>query len=388
MIRQGKEKSVVVLVSALPPPHHGMTVFYEALLRSSFVDAFNIHHIDTSDKRNLDNVGALDIRNVVLGFKNLAELAYACFRYRPEIVYVPNAQNTLGFLRDGLFILIAAITSNARIIMHFHGGDAFQQFRTKSSPLMRWFIRLVLKRVDRAIVLGQRLRYLFANDISDIQVVPNGIEVTEYGQREYRDGKAGVRLSFLGAMIESKGVLDLLKAAVILRHETNLLFELRLAGDWWTQEPATKITAMRMIQEHDLTEIVRFVGRVGGAEKKEFLRTTDILVLPTKNDGFPLVILEAMAAGCAVVSSRGIGAIEDVILDGVSGSLVNCNEPSVLASTICKIAQDADVIRRMGQSGKERYQTLYTFEKCAELMIKALSTDGPNATSAAAVRGW
>lgn len=363
---------VLALVCGLPPPHHGMTVYYDALFRSRFVDAFTIHHIDTSDRRNLDNVGALDFRNIILALKNLFELGRVCVKHKPDIVYVPNAQNTLGFLRDGLLIMIASLTCRARIVMHFHGGDSFQEFRAKSGFLMQRFIAFTLQRVDRAIVLGNRLQYLFSNEIPDVKVVPNGIEVKKLRPREYQDSRTCVRISFLGTLVESKGVLDLLKAAVVLRHNEDFHFELRLAGDWWAQEPETKIKAKGLVEEYGLSGMVRFIGRVSGDQKEEFLHTTDIFVLPTKNDGFPLVILEAMAAGCPVISSRGVGAIEEVVENRQTGLLIEPGLPAEILSAIVEMGDDATILSRMGEAGRQRFERLYTFEKCAQRLSSAL----------------
>ena len=84
-----------------------------------------------------------------------------------------------------------------------------------------------------------------------------------------------------------------------------------------------------------------------------------MLVLPTRNDSFPLVILEAMAAGLAVVSTRE-GGIPDEVDDGVTGILCDKGDPSGLADAIGRLLDRPDVCRAMGEAGRSRYERMFT----------------------------
>ena len=97
---------------------------------------------------------------------------------------------------------------------------------------------------------------------------------------------------------------------------------------------------------------MRYLGPVAGGEKGEVLRCADILAFPTYNDAFPLVVLEAMGAGLAVVATPE-GAIPDMVRDGDSGILVPHHDPAALADALQRLLDNPELCRRMGRRGRE-----------------------------------
>jgi glycosyltransferase involved in cell wall biosynthesis len=368
-----RAKKTIVIIGALPPPHHGVTVFTKELLESRIASDFDLIHLDTSDKRDLDNMGKLDLENALLALKNIVRLKWLCLTRRPDIVYVPNSQNNVAFLRDGIFILIGKWLCGAKVVMHYHGGESFVEFVRRTNLFMRWFIAFVLKRVDVAIVVGHRLKYLLEKEVRRVEVVPNGSRFQPELNGRWITTRSLIVVSFLSNLFRSKGVLDLMQAAAIVSARySNVRF--RFAGEWWGQEPETKTEAMEIIESKRLRESVEFVGKVLGAEKERFLLDTDIFVFPTWNDSFGLVNLEAMAAGCPVVSTRGVGAIEEVVIDGETGILVEKQNPQQLAEAIIRLIDDPELRVRMGKAGRDRFEKHYTMEKNIEQMINVFNS--------------
>ena len=68
------KKHKLIFIGAFPPPYHGVTVFNERLLNSRIADIYKLYHLDISDKRNLNNLGRVDLQNVYLTLKNLWDL--------------------------------------------------------------------------------------------------------------------------------------------------------------------------------------------------------------------------------------------------------------------------------------------------------------------------
>lgn len=352
-------KRRVVLVGATPPPHHGMTIFMENILQSRLKEQYTLLHLDTSDHRDLDNLGLLDFWNVYHALKNILQMVFLCIRYRPAVVCVPNAQNTMGFLRDGLLILTASWFSNAAIVMHYHGGESFLDFERHSGKVMRSYIRYVLKHVDIAIVLGERLKYLFAERVKTVKVLHNGIPLIPPPVRNLQLDI--VNVSYLSGLFRAKGVVDVINAAVLVCTQ-NSRVHFNFAGEWWAQEPETKHEVMAIIAKHRLDGRVKFHGKLLGDEKWQFLSRADIFVFPSWSDAFGLVNLEAMAAGCPVISSAGVGAIPEVVVHGETGLLVTPRRPDLLAEAILKLAADGDLRQRMGALGRKRYEEYFTLE--------------------------
>jgi glycosyltransferase involved in cell wall biosynthesis len=283
-------------------------------------------------------------------------------------VYIPISQNTWGFLRDGLFVLAACAFSHAAVIIHYHGGDSFVDFRRNADKIMKFFVRFVLARVNVAIVVGESLRGVFGSDVKRVVAVHNGITFTPSLEAHRRRNGQFVRISFLSNLVESKGILDFIEAArIVLRQYSNLQFH--IAGAWWNQEPMTRRRVEELTRSPRTDERIHFHGPLSGTEKEKFFLDTDIFVFPTWSDSFGLVILEAMAAGCPVISTR-VGAIPEVVVDGVTGILVEKQNPQQLADAIVRLVDDPALRQRMGEAGRKRFEEHYTFERCAERLIK------------------
>jgi glycosyltransferase involved in cell wall biosynthesis len=114
---------------------------------------------------------------------------------------------------------------------------------------------------------------------------------------------------------------------------------------------------------------VEFVGRVDGEAKWGLFERADLLVFPGyQPEGLPLVILEAMAAGLPVVSTD-TGAVRDVVVDGVTGLIVDKRNPAALAAAVRRLAGDSGLRRRLGEAGRERYLAEFTEERCARRLV-------------------
>ena len=361
----------IILIGSVPPPYHGSTIYFRSLLESRLHDVHTVYHLDTSDHRTIDNITKLDPVNVYLAVKNVFQLIFMLGARRPDIVYVPLAQKFLPYIRDGLFILCAKFFSRAKIVVHLHGGDYFRkEFYEKSGKFAAWFVRKTLSYAHTAIVLGNSLRCIFEDLVDRIEVVPNGIEDPVARRNGSDTGRQSEKfvIGYLGNFFESKGILDVLEASreVISRHP-HVTF--RFAGAWTDQEPDTKKAAYRLIEEYGLKENVEFAGMLRGGEKERFLTDMSIFVFPSRYEGQPLVILEAMASGLPVVSTKGVGAIDEMVIDGVTGILVDKQSPEQIARALVHLIEHPDVCMTMGKAGRKRFKESFLMDKNIGKMI-------------------
>jgi glycosyltransferase involved in cell wall biosynthesis len=360
----------IILIGGVPPPYHGVTQYTYNLLHSAVDEAFEVWHLDTSDHRSVDNLSRLDPINVILALKNLARLVVLLLKSKPHLVYLPVSVTPLPYLRDGLFILCTALFSKAKVVVHLHGGRFFrEEFYGKANTLIRVFIRWTMRNTHSAIVLGESLTSVFHGLARHTAVVPNGSTFRPTRQREaVKRSNSSLQVGYLGNLFEAKGILDVLEAArTVVKHHPSVTFA--FAGAWWNQEPQTKEKAISFVERNGLRQRVSFLGVIFDQAKEQFLFETDIFVFPSWNEGLPLVILEAMAAGCPVISTRDVGAIPDVVKDGITGMLVEKKNPDQIAAAICRLVESPDLRERMGKAGKERYEKYYTMERNINQMI-------------------
>ena len=353
----------LLFVINLPPPYHGVTSFNNNLLNSRVKLINEVILLDVSDHRSLDNLGKLDAVNVYLGLKNALQLIIKLLKEKPDIVYLAISQNK-AFLRDGLFIAIAKIFSNAKIIAHNHG--IFKDYYDNTNIFMRIFIDLTLRLANTVVVLGNNLRNTVSKWTDSIEVVPNGLDI-EFEHKVNSEPKGRVVISYLGTFLESKGILDFLKAAeIILRKHRDVQF--KLAGRWWQQEHKTKDRAEKFIESKLIKDNIELVGFVSGFEKIKFLKETDIFVYPTHYDAFPMALIEAMAAGCAIIATR-VGAIPEMIIDNVSGVLIDKQCPEKIAQGIINLIENSKLRETLGTAARIKYEQYYTLEANIERMI-------------------
>jgi glycosyltransferase involved in cell wall biosynthesis len=109
---------------------------------------------------------------------------------------------------------------------------------------------------------------------------------------------------------------------------------------------------------------VHFVGPVRGATRMSVLERADVFVLPSYAEGLPYALLESMAAGVPAIATR-VGAIPDLVDDGVSGVLIEPRSARTLAAAICRLAGDRGALERMGRASRAAITARYSIGRLA-----------------------
>lgn len=360
----------VLMTGPTPPPMNGMSVTTANLLAGMPGRGVEMHLVDTADRRGLGNIGRLDAANVAGALLHGARFALALLRVGPDVVYVPIAQNSLGFLRDSLFLLPARLCRR-RVVVHLH-GSAFRAFYAGASWPVRRLLRESLRHVTTAVVLGDSACDQFEGliDRERIRVVENGVPDVAGDDlptpSEPRLSESGGVVLFLGSLSVGKGFLDVLRSAALLGDLPGLSYV--FAGEYRTS--ACREEAERLIATHGLQARVRMLGPVDSEEAQRLMLRAGVLVLPVRQvEGQPLVILEAFRCGTPVVASP-TGCIPDTVQDGQDGLLVESGQPERLAEAIRRLATDGSLWARMSTAGRCRYEKRYTLEAWSAAMAR------------------
>jgi glycosyltransferase involved in cell wall biosynthesis len=337
------------------------------------MDRFEILHLDTSDRRDVGNIGSLDARNVWLAGLHGFRFATLFVRGRIDIVYIPVSQNSLGFLSDLLF-LIPTLVRGTPIVLHLHGGRYDGFVDSAPAPLQR-LARAVFARAERVIVLGESLKGMLEGLVAAdrIDVVPNGVPELHRAGGASPERDSRIRVLYLGNLIPGKGYVELLRAAGVLLDE-GLDLEVTLAGAVADAE----VHARAVAEVKYGADRIRFVGSVDAAGKAALLRSSDLVVLPSyyENEAHPLVLLEAMAAGLPVISTWH-AAIPEIVVDGETGLLVPGRDVAALAVAIRLVAEHPERRAAMGRAGRRRFEERFTATKWAERMTRVFDSVTP-----------
>lgn len=142
-------------------------------------------------------------------------------------------------------------------------------------------------------------------------------------------------------------------AAVVAQSHRDVRFVIGGAGSLDGDLRAASV-ALRLSTRLD------FLGKVPSAAAT--FAALDIVVVPSLSEGFGIVAAEAMALGKPVIASR-VGGLPEVVEDGVTGILVDPDDPAALASAITVLLSDPDRARAMGEAGRVRVQENFTLER-------------------------
>jgi glycosyltransferase involved in cell wall biosynthesis len=359
----------LLLIGPTPPPYHGVAVAISQLLLSRLVDQFDVSHLDLADRRGIAHVNNPDWHDVVLFVQQWCRFLRLLLTRRPQIVYLVLSQTTLGFVRDSLFIWPAVLLGGTKIVTHLHGG-ALRVWYDARGPVMRTYVRSVLRTVSKMIVLGESLRGIFSELLSDerIAVVPNGVDLLwEEPERQPPNGSRPWRVLHLNTLNRMKGSLVLLAAIpTVLRHRRDVAFV--FAGSW--SHALHREIAEWYIAQHRLKSYVTFTGEVTGLEKHMLLRSADVFVFPgLQQEGQPLVVLEAMAAGLPIIFTNQ-GCLRETVVNGECGIETYTEDPYDLAQRLCCLLDHPGDQLRFGRNARRRCQLLYNKDRHIASMIQ------------------
>ena len=289
-----------------------------------------------------------------------AEVTRLVFRESPDVVHTHTAKaGTVGRLAAWLFNLTRR-RSRRCLIVHTYHGHVFEGY---FGAAMSWAIRAVercLAAITHCIVtisptqrhdIVQRFRVA---PVARTTTVLLGLTLEpllamEPGAPNLRGrlgfGTEDVVVGFLGRIVPIKDLPTLIHAFAMALERIPTM-RLLLAGDGPERAVLTQLVGRLRIDSR-----VLFLGWVDDLPR--FYATLDIFALSSINEGTPVAIIEAMAAGRPVAASS-VGGVVDVVEQDVTGLLVPPRAPGALATALIALSSDADERRRMGEEGRRR----------------------------------
>ena len=137
----------------------------------------------------------------------------------------------------------------------------------------------------------------------------------------------------------------------------------------------------RLAKDAGVAEHVIFVGGASDQEVAGYYDACDSFVMPSRQEGFGLVFLEAMAFGKPVVGCTS-GGIPEVVVDGETGFLVGYGDLDALVSRLVTLLQDPELRKRLGEAGRQRATASYGFEQFRRGLTRLLTgSDGAREAS-------
>lgn len=294
-----------------------------------------------------------------------------------DIVHLNTSINPRAWWRD-LTLLLAAKLCGARTIYQIHGGMLPQHF-SKTVRVPAALLRAVLSLPDAVVVLAscELSAYRAFIPRQRVLALPNAVDSARYRPRRVvtRPTEAPLQLVFIGRLASDKGLLELLEGLAMARTR-GIDARLDIAGSGPLEGELKALVA-----KLGLADAARFVGPVFDGSKIALLESSDVLALPSHFEGLPYALLEGMAAGLAVITTR-VGAIPDVVEHGVHGLFVPIDSPRAICRAIVRLAGERALLSVMGIAGQQRIAQHYSLERMAgEFSQLYSSLCGPAATA-------
>lgn len=252
-----------------------------------------------------------------------------------------------------------AIALGVPTVMHLHGADFDDFFRA----LPRWRQLLlvgVLGRCVRVVVIGHHWRGFVTGtlrlDPAKIVLIHNGAPVPP--PRPPRASGSTAKILMLGELGPRKGTPELIQALAAPELKSRA-WSAVLAGNGLVDRYKAEAAAL------GLAERVSIPGWQDAARAQALLDDADIFVLPSRQEGLPMAILEAMARGAAVISTP-VGAIPDAITDGETGLLVPPGDAADLARAILRLIDDPGWRALLAANARTRFERMFTIGQTAD----------------------
>lgn len=296
---------------------------------------------------------SFNLVNIFYFIKHYFSWVILILRTRPCIVHYP-VTSYLNLEKSLLFLATARALGAEYTIGHLHGGS-FLVFWDSMTSLRRKVVFHFLNRLNLFIVLSESWKVSVLEVVGlhkeKVEVLHNIIEekfekaFSSYRREYYQND----RIHIIGFNLyhSKKGIFDIIKAASILSGNTDL--EISIAGE--EKEKGIRKKALALIERLNLTNIKLLEGIYGDAKINSF-KHSDLLILPSYVENFPMVIIEAACAGLPIITTP-VGALPDLFTHMTNIWFCDPGNVQQIGEAIDTLSSDASLRRRLGQGARK-----------------------------------
>ena len=352
-----KRKFSVLLIGP-PRGRMGGVTDYLSMLMSNLNHNFEICYLSFGRKNPADSPTL-----AIIGFVNdMIALFRVITKKYFDIIQLNPSFKINSLVRDSIYLLLISMAHQGRkTVVFFHGWDEFLAERIKRSAFLTKLIRSIYKKVSTIVVLYDTCREQLIN----LGVDPAKIRVETTMYASYRNSKEGEgpikekidkkkTILFMSRFVRAKGLFIAADVARFLVQNRPNEFRFIFAGGGPEFEGLKK-----HVSEQGLEDYIDVPGFVSGEAKKKILAKSDIFLFPTYfGEGCPVVILEAMGAGLAIVSTP-VGAIPDIVTHNENGFIINSKDPKEFYEAIIKLVDDERLLRKIQKMNIEKAEKNY-----------------------------
>jgi glycosyltransferase involved in cell wall biosynthesis len=378
MKRHNAEIIRVLLVGPLPPPFGGIPRYVEDLSKAKmahnqlrvFNTAFpaRVAPLNREGRRSYNAVKEngvwTTLKMIMWVLLSFPRLYAAIIKIRPHIVHVFTC-SYWGYWRNWSYILLARACGCRTI---FHLLNAIDLFYEEASYRQKLWIIRSLNSADLYLLQSPKLEtWVKEHGGKRARGLWNGIHLDQIPPRlrcpanwELEGRLIGVTV---GGLAKSKGTYDLLDVVAKLKDK-------QIHMGWVFIGGGDRAQFQSLAEQKGIADRVLFTGAIPEPDKWQYLLHASVFALPSYAEGQPLSILEAMAVGLPIISTR-VGSIPEVIEHEISGILIEPGNQEGLALAIDRLFRHPDERARIGREARsivnERHDIQKMFAQLANI---------------------
>ena len=288
------------------------------------------------------------------------KILFTIRKINPDIVHVQGITltATVGLINNILF--------RKTYIIYARGSDIYFSWKYKSI-----IIKHIFNRSTAVIALTSNLKEKIREiNKKDVFVVPNGVDLDKFDKlvdRYSLRSKMGISakdkvLLFVGTLKPVKGVKYLIRAMSIIKDfDENV--KLLIVGDGEEKEYLIHLT-----KRLHLDDSISFIGKVPNEKVPHYMHVSDLLVQPSISEGFPVVILEAMAAGLPIVTTNVTG-LPEIVCNLKNGLLVEPKNSEDIADKVLLIIHNKGLQKTFSNNNKKKVRQ-YSWQEVVKKIEK------------------
>ncbi|MEX2153546.1 MAG: glycosyltransferase family 4 protein [Gemmatimonadaceae bacterium] len=348
----------VLLASPLPPPEGGIASWTQRMLSVDSGVDIDRRHVNMSVGAHYHFTGGVDVGR--LGRQGLLTMRVvgAIVRARPDVFHLTSSYDR-AWSRDSM-LLSSARMMGAATIINLRGGD-FQRFYDESPTTRQQRIVDTLAACSAVVpITSETTAFLASLGLRNVRPIPNCIDIGPLPPRAPLHGR--IRWLFVGWIMPAKGIKELFKAFRAFTEDT-----LTLVGPIVAERGEDSAGLLKaFLDDPALRGRVKHVAHATPAETRTLYAEHDAFVFPSRREGFPNVVLEAMESGLPIVASR-VGATPEMIRDGLDGVLVPTRNAAALEAAMRRVRNAPSLAARIGASARERVVAHYNVHHISAL---------------------
>jgi len=344
----GKKMIKILLLAPSKQDPGGVASFCKLLIKYLDHD-FSVDYLEIANRPGNSSI----VKQAYFFLSDTITLIRRLKRKEYKVIHLNPSFKILALIRDSFFLVISSRFYHQRTLVIFHGWDESLIDKIIGNPLLKFFFLWVYNKAMLILVLCTRFKEqlekigISQDNVRVITTMYQAKELKSKGYKKRQNSK--MNILFMSRILRSKGAFIAVEVARLFKENGYKNVKLHIAGDG----PDFAELKNRIV-ELKLCNYVKAKGYLSGEEKLVILNTSDIFLFPTYyGEGCPIVLLEALGFGLAVVSTP-IAAIPEIIEHGINGFIIDSKNPIDFFNATRELIDNHALLRDMQNVNRKK----------------------------------